>query len=119
MDKLDFTVKGMRCAGCSANLQRKISVLAGIKNCSVNIATNTMSLECDPEKITVQEILSTVKKAGFQAELINNSTNNFTEAEEESKGYKAGEFDWVLLKKCPFARYFTSFCFSSEKSYAV
>ena len=87
MDKLDFTVKGMRCAGCSANLQRKISVLAGIKNCSVNIATNTMSLECDPEKITVQEILSTVKKAGFQAELINNSTNNFTEAEEESKGY--------------------------------
>ena len=70
MEKLEFTVKGMRCAGCSANLQRKISELSGVKNCTVNIATNTMSLECDTDKLPVKDIISAVKKAGFQAELI-------------------------------------------------
>lgn len=102
MEKLEFTVKGMRCAGCSANLQRKISELSGVKNCTVNIATNTMSLECDTDKLPVKDIISAVKKAGFQAELIKDSTEKYTAAEEESKGYflrflTAGIFSILLF----------------------
>ena len=85
MNKCNFTVKGMRCAGCAANLQKKIEKLDGIRNCSVNIATNTMSLEADPEKIRESDIINAVKKAGFQAEPVKKS--GFVKAEEETKSY--------------------------------
>lgn len=87
MSKLDFTIKGMRCAGCAANLQKKISNITGVTTCSVNIATNTMHVECQTETIGVKEITEAVKKAGFQAEVILEPSKTFTKAEEETKAY--------------------------------
>ena len=87
MNKEEYAVKGMRCAGCSANLQRKISALDGMSNCAVNIATNSMSVEYDPEKITEKAIIAAVKKAGFQAELIREPSNTVVKADEETSGY--------------------------------
>ena len=114
--KFEFTIKGMRCAGCAANLQKKISRLNGIKECSVNIATNTMSLECDPLKITVKEICDTVKKAGFEAEQIRETTKAFSVSEEETRCFflrflLAGFFSillfWAAMHKMLGLPYFS------------
>ena len=87
MNKEDYTIKGMRCAGCAANLQRKISALDGISDCTVNIATNTMTVEYDLEKILPKDIVLAVKKAGFQAELVKEPSKVFAKADEETIGY--------------------------------
>ena len=87
MNKEDYAVKGMRCAGCAANLQRKITALDGLKNCAVNIATNIMTVEYDPAKLSGKEIVSAVKKAGFQAELIQNPQKAVVKSDEETTGY--------------------------------
>lgn len=114
--KFEFTIKGMRCAGCAANLQKKISQLNGIKECSVNIATNTMSLECDPLEITVKEICDTVKKAGFEAEQIRETTKAFSVSEEETRCFflrflLAGFFSillfWAAMHKMLGLPYFS------------
>ena len=89
--KYEFTVKGMRCAGCAANLQKKISKMDGVKQCSVNIASNNMILECDPSEISIDEIISAVKKSGFQAELQTEDQPVIPVSEEETTSVETEE----------------------------
>lgn len=87
MNKLEFTIKGMRCAGCAANLQKKISALSGVSNCMVNIATNTMTLEFDRSVLPEEKIVDAVKKAGFQASVIQKPSEAYAKSEEETMPY--------------------------------
>ena len=87
MNKESYAVKGMRCAGCAANLQRKISALDGLEKCDVNIATNVMTVEYDPEKLSEDDIVAAAKKAGFQSERIKNQKKAVVKSDEETTGY--------------------------------
>ena len=101
MDKMIFAVKGMRCAGCAENLRKRISKLEGIKSCSVNIAANSMVLECDKSKITPDAIISAVRSAGFQATIAAKPSDAFDRADEASSAWLlkfllAGAFSILL-----------------------
>ena len=70
MKKQNFTyiVRGMRCAGCSRNLEKSISRLPGAENVSVNYATGILSLTADSQQLTEEAVFAAVKKLGFTAE---------------------------------------------------
>ncbi len=54
----------MSCAACSARVERAVSSLEGVESCSVNLLSNSMSVE---SSLTDKEIIAAVKKAGYGA----------------------------------------------------
>lgn len=65
----------MSCAACSARVEKAVLKVEGVTSCSVSLLTNSMIVD---GKAQPQEIISAVVKAGYGAELNNNS-------EEENK----------------------------------
>lgn len=61
-----FDIKGMSCAACSARVEKAVSALSGVLECSVNLLTNSMSVAGE---VTDEEIIKAVKKAGYGAKL--------------------------------------------------
>jgi len=65
-----FTVKGMHCAGCAANVTRAVSRLPGASEVYVNFAVGKLSFRGDPAQIPDEAVVNALKKLGFQAEPI-------------------------------------------------
>ena len=58
--KSKFTIKGLDCANCAAELERAIQKLEGIESASISFMTQKMELEYDETK--KEEIIQNVKK---------------------------------------------------------
>lgn len=59
-----FDVYGMSCAACSARVEKAVGKLDGVRQCSVNLLTNSMNVETD---LPDSEIVCAVRKAGYDA----------------------------------------------------
>lgn len=59
-----FKITGMSCAACSARVEKAVSAIDGVDLCSVNLLTNSMSVE---GKATDSEIIAAVTNAGYGA----------------------------------------------------
>lgn len=57
-----YGIKGMSCAACSARVEKAVSALSGVDNCSVNLLTNSMTVMGKASDI---EIINAVEKAGY------------------------------------------------------
>ena len=66
MKKEQFDVIGMTCSACASNIEKHVSKLSGVSSVSVNLLKNTMSVSMD-DSIEVQNVIDTVKKAGYDA----------------------------------------------------
>lgn len=64
--RVQMQVKGMTCASCSARVEKILSKSTGVFNASVNLATERASFEYDDAKITLEDIMNKVSKAGFE-----------------------------------------------------
>ena len=61
-----YTVTGMSCAACSAQVEKAVSHVSGVTSCSVSLLTNSMGVEgtADP-----QAVIAAVQAAGYGASL--------------------------------------------------
>ena len=59
-----FDISGMSCAACSARVEKAVSGLEGVTECSVNLLTNSMSIEGTASS---EEIIKAVENAGYGA----------------------------------------------------
>ncbi len=57
-----FTVTGMSCAACSSRVEKAVSELSGVTECSVNLLTNSMNVS---GTATDSEIIKAVENAGY------------------------------------------------------
>lgn len=57
-----FNVTGMSCAACSARVEKAVNGVSGVEVCSVNLLTNTLTVEGSAED---KDIIAAVKKAGY------------------------------------------------------
>lgn len=64
-----YNIKGMSCAACSARVEKAISKVSGVTSCSVNLLTNSMSVEGSAAD---SDIIKAVKNAGYGASSIKN-----------------------------------------------
>ena len=64
-----FLLTGLDCPDCAAKLQKRISLLEGVHEASVNFANATMLVRHDTEKTGRADILSAVVETGYQASL--------------------------------------------------
>ncbi|MDY2987523.1 MAG: heavy metal translocating P-type ATPase, partial [Peptoniphilus sp.] len=70
--KQSFDVTGMSCAACSTRLEKKISKMDGVEKVSVNLLTNSMSVDYK-DNITDKDIIKVVEDTGFGATVKGNS----------------------------------------------
>lgn len=63
---MQFTVTGMTCAACSAQVEKAVSTLDGVERCTVNLLTNSMQVE---GSVTADTVVAAVQKAGYGATL--------------------------------------------------
>ncbi len=59
-----YDVTGMSCAACSARVEKTVAGLPGVESCSVNLLTNSMSVD---GSVSEQEIIAAVESAGYGA----------------------------------------------------
>ena len=56
-----FVIEGMTCASCAQTIEKATGKLQGVANVSVNLATEKMSIQYDPDQLGVADITNAVK----------------------------------------------------------
>ncbi len=72
-----YNITGMSCAACSARVEKAVSKVVGVKSCSVNLLTNSMSVE---GQASDEAIVAAVEKAGYGASPEGNVVKTLTKA---------------------------------------
>lgn len=82
MEKKNIPVIGMMCAVCSANVERKLRSLDGVKDVAVSLPGRSAQVEYDPEVISLQQMKDEVAAAGY--DLVIEEDRSVTELEHRS-----------------------------------
>ena len=90
---MDFKIKGMSCAACSARVEKAVSALQGVESVSVNLLTNSMQVE---GSVSEKEVIDAVVKAGYGAK-VSKSVDMDNEGGDEISQMKTRLFWSVLL----------------------
>ncbi len=61
---MEFNVSGMSCAACSARVEKAVSAVDGVRECSVSLLTGSMHVDGD---VPADKIIAAVQKAGYGA----------------------------------------------------
>ena len=64
--KETYLIEGMSCSGCERTVQRVIGNLEGVASSKADLTTSTVSLEYDPEKVSIDKIKDAVDKIGYK-----------------------------------------------------
>lgn len=67
MKSARLSVTGMTCSACSAHVEKAVNALDGVSSAAVSLMTNSMSVKYDEKKLSIDDIISAVKKAGYGA----------------------------------------------------
>ena len=65
IQKKTIAILGMMCASCSANVERKLNSLDGIRSAAVNLPGRTALIEYDTEHITLQQMKEAIDSIGY------------------------------------------------------
>lgn len=63
---IDIAIKGMSCVNCANGIEKAISKLSGVENAKVNFASEKLTVQINPNKITEKDIQKQIKKLGYQ-----------------------------------------------------
>lgn len=77
-----YSVTGMSCASCVARVEKAVNKVEGVTSCSVNLLTNSMSVDGD---VKSSDVISAVEKAGYGASLKGNSSKENKSNDEPLK----------------------------------
>jgi Cu+-exporting ATPase len=69
MDKKEgLKIDGMSCAACALRIEKNLGKLPGVKNATVNFATEKATVEFDSSRIKVSELIAVITGLGYGAE---------------------------------------------------
>ena len=81
-----YNITGMTCAACSSAVERVTRKMDGVAESNVNLTTALLTITYDETKLTPEDIIRKVDRAGFGAELyIEKNKEEQKEAEETSE----------------------------------
>ena len=66
MTRKTFAVLGMMCAGCAANVEKRLKQADGVAEVSVTLATRTALIAYDERAITPEQLKDTLSKIGYE-----------------------------------------------------
>lgn len=95
-----FPIKGMHCSSCVRVIERAVRKVPGVAECSVNLATEELSVAYDIDKVKKETIATAVANVGYSAMI-----NEEAKSEEETKKEKQKELH-ILRNKVIFSLFF-------------
>ena len=100
MEKKNIPVIGMMCAVCSANVERKLRSLDGVKDVAVSLPGRSAQVEYDPGVISLQRMKDEVAAAGY--DLVIEDDRSVKEIEHRSLVLLCRKMvlSWVLSLLC-------------------
>lgn len=66
IESASLTVTGMKCGGCENNVSAKLMNLGGVKTVSASSKDNSVKIEFDPKKTSLETISETIAEAGYK-----------------------------------------------------
>ncbi len=85
-----FPVTGMMCAVCAGTVKKTISECTGVIGVDVNFATNSATIDWNPELTSPYEIAGAVKDAGYEMIVSDSEANAIEEKErQEEQAYRS------------------------------
>ncbi|HEY4495924.1 MAG TPA: heavy metal translocating P-type ATPase [Candidatus Paceibacterota bacterium] len=93
--KKTFAIKGMHCTSCVFMIEQSLKSLLGVKEVSVNLATNKATVTYDSKRVTDKHLEDTVAGAGYQA-LLNEGV------EKEGDDWKERQRELKILRNKVF-----------------
>ena len=81
-----FSVSGMSCAACSARVEKAVSATEGVSSCSVNLLTNSMTVEGSASD---EMIIAAVTAAGYGATVKTAENDKNVNINSQNKEFKS------------------------------
>ncbi|MCM3511793.1 heavy metal translocating P-type ATPase [Carnobacterium inhibens] len=63
----NYVIEGMTCASCAQTIEKAVGKLAAVQMVNVNLATEKMSIEYDPDQLVLAEVTKAVEEVGYTA----------------------------------------------------
>jgi Cu+-exporting ATPase len=63
-----LNIEGMHCASCVANVEKSLRAVPGVRDASVNLATESASITFDTDKTQIGSLVNAVSEAGYAAQ---------------------------------------------------
>jgi copper chaperone len=60
-----LNVDGMSCSHCENSIKKSVGALNGVSNVTVDLKAKKVSVEYDPEKISIQIVKDTIEDQGY------------------------------------------------------
>lgn len=99
-----FTVTGMSCAACSANVEKAVSRLDGVETAQVNLLTKRMAVSYNPDTVNADTIIQAIEKRGYGAFPLseeNTAQPSVRQADSEITDAEKKQFIFSLLFLIP------------------
>ena len=80
MDK-KYNVTGMTCSACSANVEKSVRKLNGVRTVNVNLLSNNMTVDYDDSVTNDAEVIRAVENAGYGASVFSRKADANTKSQ--------------------------------------
>jgi copper chaperone len=68
MEKMTLNVKGMSCGHCINAIEGSVGKLSGVTTVKVNLDSGTVSVEFNPNEVTIDKIKETIDDQGYDVQ---------------------------------------------------
>jgi Cu+-exporting ATPase len=68
--KITLPLTGMTCVNCAMNIERSIKKLKGVKEATVNFASEQAIINFDPEQLKISEVVEKIRGSGYGVPVI-------------------------------------------------
>jgi len=66
MDKLSLKVSGMSCSHCQMTVKKALEQVPGVHRADVDLKSGTASVEAEPSRVSLEQLMQAIEAAGFQ-----------------------------------------------------
>ncbi|HHY73471.1 MAG TPA: copper-translocating P-type ATPase [Bacillus bacterium] len=82
-EKVELDIYGMTCAACSSRIEKVISKMPGVTAATINLATESGTVEYIPGLLSSADITDKITKLGYEAKLKEDAEEKASHKEEE------------------------------------
>ena len=100
MEKRTIPVVGMACSACSANVEKKLNSLPGIKSAAVNLPGRTALVEYNPDEISLEKMKGAINAIGYDLVIETNRSAEAIERRELQRLKRRTLFSWGFALLC-------------------
>jgi Cu+-exporting ATPase len=83
--KTTLKLGGMSCASCAARIEKALAGLPGVSKAAVNFATEKATVDYDPTRVKITDLLRAVSEAGYKAEELTGRVDTDRERAERER----------------------------------